>query len=182
VIDSAVVERYSRAIFELGVEQNQLDRVRAEVGRIASVYEQSLDLRAVLDNPLVDEDRRKLLLSELGGRLSLGELTQNFVKLLAARRRLRALPDIARRLGGLADEKSGILRARVTSAGPLPEAFYQKLTSELEDATSRKIVLEKSQDPSLIAGVVTRIGDNTIDGSLKGRLDELERRLLQSQG
>ena len=182
MIDSAVVERYSRAIFELGVEQNQLDRVRAEVGRIASVYEQSLDLRAVLDNPLVDEDRRKLLLSELGGRLSLGELTQNFVKLLAARRRLRALPDIARRLGGLADEKSGILRARVTSAGPLPEAFYQKLTSELEAATRRKVVLEKSQDQSLIAGVVTRIGDNTIDGSLKGRLDELERRLLQSQG
>jgi F-type H+-transporting ATPase subunit delta len=182
VIDSAVVERYSRAIFELGVEQNQLERVRAEVGRIASAYEQSRDLRAVLDNPLVDEDRRKQLLSELGGRLSLGELSQNFVKLLAARRRLRALPDVARRLGGLADEKAGILRASVTSAGPLPEAFYQKLTSELEAATRRKIVLEKSQDPSLIAGVVTRIGDNTIDGSLKGRLDELERRLLEAQG
>ena len=182
MIDSAVVERYSRAIFELGVEQNQLERVRAEVGRIASAYAQSPDLRAVLDNPLVDEDRRKQLLSELGSRLSLGELVQNFVKLLAARRRLRALPDIARRLGGLADEKAGILRASVTSAGPLPEAFFQKLTSELEAATRRKIVLEKSQDPSLIAGVVTRIGDNTIDGSLKGRLDELERRLLEAQG
>jgi F-type H+-transporting ATPase subunit delta len=112
----------------------------------------------------------------------MSELAQNFVKLLAARRRLRTLPDIARRLGGMADEKAGILRASVTSAGPLPEAFYQKLTSELEAATQRKIVLEKSQDPSLIAGVVTRIGDNTIDGSLKGRLNELERRLLQSQG
>ena len=182
MIDSAIVERYSRAIFELGAEQNQLEKLRAELGRIARVYEESVDLRAVLDNPLVDEDQRKQMFVELGRRLGLSELTQNFVKLLAARRRLRALPDIARRLGGLADEKAGILRASVTSAGPLPDAFYQKLTSELEDATRRKVVLEKSQDPSLIAGVITRIGDNTIDGSLKGRLDELERRLLQSQG
>jgi F-type H+-transporting ATPase subunit delta len=106
----------------------------------------------------------------------------NSVKLLAARRRLRALPEIARRLGGLADEKAGILRATVTSAVPLPEAFYEKLTSELEAATRRKILLEKLHDPTLIAGVVTRIGDNTIDGSVKGRLAELERRLLENQG
>jgi F-type H+-transporting ATPase subunit delta len=182
VIDTAVVERYSRAIFELGVEQNQIERLRAELGRLAEAYTNSPDLRATLDNPLVDEDKRKSLLDEVGSRLGLGELALKSVKLLAARRRLRALPEIARRLGGLADEKAGILRATVTSAAPLPEAFYEKLTSELEAATRRKILLEKLHDPTLIAGVVTRIGDNTIDGSVKGRLAELERRLLENQG
>ena len=90
---------------------------------------------------------------------------------------MSALPDIARRLGSLADEKAGVLRASVTSAGQLSESYYEKLKAELEGLTGRKIVLERKQDPSLIAGVVTRIGDNTIDGSVRGKLDQLERQL-----
>jgi len=83
-------------------------------------------------------------------------------------------------LAHLADEKVGVLRATVTSAEPLSEDYYQKLASELEKRTSRKILLERRQDPTLIAGVITRIGDHTIDGSLKGRLAALERQLLAS--
>ncbi len=60
----------------------------------------------------------------------------------------------------------------------MPDSFYQKLTAELEAATARKIVLERREDPSLIAGFVTRIGDNTIDGSVRGRLNEIERQLV----
>ena len=80
-------------------------------------------------------------------------------------------------MASLADEKAGVVRAVVTSAGPLPESFYERLMKELESATSRKVAIDRQQDPSLIAGVVTRIGDNTIDGSVKGRLAEIERQL-----
>ncbi|HEY0467063.1 MAG TPA: ATP synthase F1 subunit delta, partial [Polyangiaceae bacterium] len=101
----------------------------------------------------------------------------NAIRMLAERTRLASLPEIARRLASLADEKAGVLRAVVTSAGPLPESFYERLMKELESATSRKVAIDRQQDPSLIAGVVTRIGDNTIDGSVKGRLAEIERQL-----
>lgn len=178
MIDAAVIDRYALAIFELGVESDDLGALSEQVRRLAQAYEHSDDLRAVLDNPLVDEPQREAVLREIGQRLGLGQLALNAVRVLAARRRLRALPDIARRLGTLADERDGVLRASVTSAGDLPASFLEKLKSELESATGRKLVIEHQRDPSLIAGLVTRIGDNTIDGSLKGRLGELQRRLL----
>jgi F-type H+-transporting ATPase subunit delta len=100
------------------------------------------------------------------------------VKLLASRKKLRVVSEIARRLDRFTDEQAGVVRATVTSAGPMPDSFYQKLVLELEAATARKIVLERREDPTLIAGFVTRIGDNTIDGSVRGRLTEIERQLV----
>lgn len=180
MIDSAVAERYARAIFELGVETNQQGPLTSQIQSFAAMYAESDELKSVLDNPLVDEPSREAVLKDLAKRLGLGELAVNALRLLAQRRRLHALPDIARRLGTLADDEAGVLRAIVTSAAPLPDSYFQKLVVELERASSRKIVIEKRQDPSLIAGVVTRIGDHTIDGSLKGSLAELERQLLHT--
>jgi F-type H+-transporting ATPase subunit delta len=175
--NAAIADRYARAIFELGDETGQLAQMSEQVQRVASVFESSEELRHALDNPVVDDQKRDALIKDLGTRLGLSQHAQNAIRLLAARRRLRALPEIARALRRLADEKAGVLRATVTSAQPLSEVYYQKLVSELERVTQRKILLEKQQDPSLIAGVVTTIGDHTIDGSLKGRLAALERQL-----
>jgi len=113
----------------------------------------------------------------VAAKVGLSGVGLNAVRLLARRNRLGSLPEIARRLAVLADEKGGVVRAQVTSAGPLPESFYERLIKELESATSRRVAIDRLQDPSLIAGVVTRIGDNTIDGSVKGRLAEIERQL-----
>jgi F-type H+-transporting ATPase subunit delta len=175
----AIADRYARAIFELGVEGNQLKPLTDQVESFARTYHESDELKTVLDNPLVPEPEREAILRDVANRLGLSPLAVNAVRLLAARRRLRALPDIARRLGTLSDERAGILRATVTSAVPLSEPYYEQLRGVLERATGRKIVIERRQDPTLIAGVITRIGDNTIDGSVRGRLAELERRLLQ---
>lgn len=180
MISSAIVERYARAIFELGVESGQLAQLTEQVRRFAETYAGSRELRMVAENPLVPDEQRDAVLKEVGARLGLGELAVNAVRLLAQRRRLSALPDVAKRLGGLADEKAGIVRAKVVSAAPLSEDFYTKLAQKLEAKTRMKVVIEREQDPSLIAGVVTKIGDNTIDGSLKGRLQALERTLLQA--
>jgi F-type H+-transporting ATPase subunit delta len=173
-----VANRYARAILEIGAESNQVGPLTEQIRNFARAYAESPELQSVLDNPLVDEAQRNAILADTAQRVGVSGVALNAVRLLASRKRLHALPDVARRLGTLADEKAGIVRASVTSAGPLPEAFYQRLTSELEAATNRKIELERHQDPSLIAGIVTRIGDNTIDGSVKGRLAEIERQLL----
>lgn len=173
-----VADRYARAIFELGVETNLLSEITEQVRRFAETYAGSAELRAVLDNPIVDAEKRDAVLADVAGRLGLSGSSLNLVKLLASRKKLRVIPDIARRLHRLSDEKAGVVRATVTSARPMPDSFYQKLVAELESATARKIVLERKEDPSLIGGFVTRIGDNTIDGSVRGRLNEIERQLV----
>jgi F-type H+-transporting ATPase subunit delta len=175
---STVGDRYARAIFELGVDDNSLQPLTEQLQGFAATYAAELELRSVLENPVVPADKRDAVLRQVASSLKLGPLALNAVRYLASRRRLSILPDIAKRLATLADEKAGVARAEVTSAGPLPESFYSRLAEELGTLVGRKVVLDRRQDPTLIAGVVTRIGDNTIDGSLKGRLEELERQLL----
>jgi len=173
-----IADRYARAIFELGVETGQLSAITEQVRRFAQTYVANAELRAVLDNPIIEQEKRDAVLADVSARLALSGNALNLIKLLASRKKLRVISEIARRLDSFSDEKAGVVRATVTSAGPMPDSFYQKLVAELEAATARKIVLERREDPSLIAGFVTRIGDNTIDGSVRGRLTEIERQLV----
>lgn len=177
---SAIAERYARAILELADEAGQLAQVSEQIRSMAAAYQESAELRAMTANPAVGPEARDGLLKEVGARVGLSSLSLNAVRLMAQRGRLPVLPDVATMLGHLADQKAGVLRATVTSAAPLSEDYYRQLASALEQRTQRKVLLERKQDPSLIAGVITRIGDHTIDGSLKGRLAALERQLLAS--
>ncbi len=175
---ATIADRYARAIFELGVEGDQLSAVSEQLESFATAYHDFADLRAVLENPIIPAEQRLAVMRDVAQKLGLGPLSRNVIGYVASRRRLRALPDIARRLAVLSDEKAGIARAEVTSAGPLPESFYTGLAEQLGALLGKQVVLERHEDPTLIAGVVTRIGDNTIDGSLRGRLESLERQLL----
>lgn len=177
---TTVAERYARAIFALGVENGTLPALADEIQSFASAYEESLDLRSVLENPLLSHEQRQKVLSEVASRLGLGRLARNSINYLAARRRLTALPDIAEQLRALSDEQQGVLRAIVTTATRMPESFYERLSNQLTTLVGRKILLDRREDPTLIAGTITRIGDNTIDASLRGQLETLERRLLAS--
>jgi F-type H+-transporting ATPase subunit delta len=175
--ESAVSLRYARAIFELSLETGE------DLGPLrdfAATYKGSPELRSILDNPLVDPAHRTAILDTVAERLGVRGATLNAIRLLASRHKLRALPGISAELGNLSDRHAGIVRATVTSAQPLPDSVYQRIESELATAVGRKIVIERKQDPTLIGGIVTRIGDNTIDGSIRGRLNEVERQLLQS--
>lgn len=178
--DTAVAERYARAVFELADEAGQVSSVGAEIDRFAELYESTAELERALGNPAVDEAARDAVLKDLGAQLSLSPLSLNAIRLMARRRRLGAIRDVAREIRRLADEKAGVLRATVTAAKPLPDAYYERLAAELEKRMGRKVLIERREDPTLIAGVVTRIGDNTIDGSVRGRLNALARELLAS--
>jgi F-type H+-transporting ATPase subunit delta len=176
---AAIAERYARAIFELSDEAGQIGPLCDAIRNFAATYASSPELQAVLGHG-ADEVSRDAILKDVGARLAMPPLAVNAVRLLTARRRLPALAEIATLLTRFADEKAGVVRATVTSAKPLPEEYYQSLARELEQRTKRKVLLERREDPSLLAGVVTRIGDHTIDGSLRGRLAALEHQLLAS--
>jgi len=175
---AAVAERYARAIFELGTETNRLEQLSEQIARFAETYDSSSLLRTVLGNPILGESKRTGVINELARHLQIAGPALNAVLLLARRRRLAVLPEISKRLISLSDEKLGVLRVHVTSAKPLGESYAGQLVSLLEKATSKKVRLGQAIDESLIGGLITRIGDHTVDGSIRGRLAELGQRLM----
>jgi len=174
----AIAGRYAQALFDIGVETGTLSRMAEETQSFAELYASSEELRAVLDNPLVPEASREALLVELTARVGVSEMVRNGLRLLAQRHRLAVVPAMARTLVKMSDEKQGLLRASVTTAKPMDEAYAKRLQAELEKMTGKRVVLTRNIDPGLIAGVVTRVGDTVIDGSVRTRLNGLKSQLM----
>ncbi|GAC1351496.1 MAG: ATP synthase F1 subunit delta [Polyangiales bacterium] len=178
MIGSLVARRYAKALIELGQESSGLDALVREIHNIAQAIETSAELKAVLTNPQVPLTARKAVLSDIADRLGAGRITRNTVALLADRGRLSILSAVALALRDEADRRSGVVRAQITSAAPLSEIYVHKLTEALEARFKKKVLVQREVDPSLLAGVVTRVGDTVIDGSLRARLTELTAELL----
>jgi F-type H+-transporting ATPase subunit delta len=178
--NEAVARRYARAIFELGREEGSLATLPKEISEFAELYSGSVELRDVLGSPLVDVASREAVLGDIAERLGLSPTMRNTLRLLARRRRLPAIPEIARELLRLVDEENQLVRAHVLSAAPLSDDYLGRLKAELEKTTGKKVELTHEQDPSLIAGVVTRIGDRVIDGSVLSRLRSFRESLMTS--
>jgi F-type H+-transporting ATPase subunit delta len=177
---SVVADRYARALLELALESNQVQSVAQQLRRAADVYASSAELRSVLNDPIVDDTKRTNLVRAIGDRLGLGALVQNTLSVLVQRRRITAVGEIADRLLKLADEQAGVVKATVASAQPLSDAQFEAIKQELERLTGCKVSVERRQDPSLLAGIVTRVGDHVIDASLRGRFTELGQKLLEN--
>lgn len=174
-----IARRWARAVFELGKESNTLSTLSRDLTSFAEVYTENAELSGVLENPLVPEPARDAILSEVADRIGVSETAKSTLRLLGQKRRVVALPEIARQLARLVDEGAGVMRAEVTSAGPLTEAYLVRLKGELEKATGKTVVITHKQDKSLIGGVITRLGDQVIDGSVRARLEGFRESLLR---
>lgn len=173
----AVGKRYARAILELASEQKQVDRVGKELTELSAMWASSDELRELFSNPSFTAEARKGVLVDLTARAGVSPLVKNSVLYLSDRGRLAALPDVARAFNELSAQQAGTVRALVTSAAPLTDAYYAQLQRALEQATGKKVSIDRKTDPALIAGVVTRVGDQVFDGSLRTRLSELKESL-----
>jgi F-type H+-transporting ATPase subunit delta len=173
----AIAKRYARAILELASEQKQVERVTKELADVAAMWNGSVELRELFSNPGFGVEARKAVLTDLAARAGVLPLVKNSVLYLADRNRLNALPQIAEAFHALAERQAGTVRAEVTSAAPLADAYYSQLQRALEQATGKKVAIEKKTDPALIAGVVTRVGDQVFDGSIRTRLADLKESL-----
>jgi|HubBroStandDraft_6_1064221.scaffolds.fasta_scaffold775368_1 F-type H+-transporting ATPase subunit delta len=178
-----IARRWARAVFEIGKEAGEvgeLQRLSSDIGAFAETFSRHAELAAVLDDPLVPEAEREAVVSEIADRMGLLPAAKGTLRLLARKRRLVVIPDIARQLARLVDEDGNVVRAEVTSAGPLGDDYLAKLRAELEKATGKKVTISHKQDRALIGGVVTRIGDQVIDGSVRTRLAAFRESLLRS--
>jgi F-type H+-transporting ATPase subunit delta len=157
---------------------------KAEAGldqlqRFAGLLYEQPEARVFLENPTMAGERRNRMLKEISDALSFDRRITNFINILAERNRLPALDEIIQEYQRLLDERMGIVRARVTSAGTLDPPQQRELATKLEQVTGKQIRMEVAVDPSLIGGVIAQVGSTVYDGSLRQQLQAFKSRLVE---
>ncbi len=175
--EERVARRYARALFNAAVRAQSIEPVNEALQQLLSVLHEQPPLRHLLLNPLIPRERKQQMVQDTIGR-STHPLLASLLSVLVDKRRERLLTEVAREFGELRDEHLGIVRVQATTAYPLDSQQQEALIRSLERRTSRTVVLDTRVDPSLIGGIVVRIGDTIIDGSVRGQLLRLRQYLL----
>lgn len=174
MIATKVSKRYARALFSLGQEDGNFEQYGQDLTEFSKLYHDNEDFRQVIANPIFAmEDRKKVLLIVLE-KSSFSEVVKNFFNLLLDKNRIGAIEAIKGHYSKLTDEASGIARAEIITARPLKEEALGRIERSLEGLTSKKIKSEVREDRDLIGGIVARIGDLVLDGSVKAQLKRLK--------
>ena len=167
--------RYATALFELAVESNALDAVANDLSRLRKLIDGSADLSRFVRSPVFSREEQGRAMGAVLQRLGVSQLTQNFMGLLAQKRRLFALQGIVTAFDTLVANRRGELSATVVSAQALKPAQLASLTAALKESMKREIRITETVDPSLLGGLVVKVGSRQIDSSLKSKLSRLER-------
>jgi len=166
----SLARRYAKAVFEIGTEGNNLEQINANLKSLAGAMKESAELQTALNNPAIRRADRRKVLDQLLIRIGAALNTKNLVYLLLDGERLYALPDISRELNAMIEAKGGRISAEVTSAKPLDPTQLSQITAALEKLSGKKVDVVRREDPSLLGGVVAKVGDTVYDGSLRTQL------------
>ena len=178
----AIARRYAKALLLIGKEDGQTETYREELAGISGILDKERSLEQAITNPLYDAAGRKKVLETIIDKLGLSAVMRSFLMLLYDKRRFVHLANVNDFYQKLADELKGIARASLVSATELSSEVVEKIRSTLSDKTGKDIILEVEQDPSLIGGIVTRIGDLVLDGSIKTQLLNMRESLKRGEG
>lgn len=174
---SAISRRYAKALVEIGAERKMVEQFGAELARANAAFAQVAPLRLLMESPTLGLEKKAAIMADLGQALELSEGIRNFLGLLLEKDRLRYLPQIENDYRAFADERSGMLRARIMTAAELSEAQRDGIRAAMERQTGKKVELTSTVDPSLIGGIQVEIGGKVFDGSLKTQLKRIEETL-----
>lgn len=178
----AVANQYAKALLESVARPGsgvQAEAALAQLDEFASALAGSQELKTVLLSPAVPLAQKQKVLGQLAGRMEQHGLVRNFIFVVTRHRRLDILNEIRQRFQALLDESFGLLRARVETAQPLSEAQQKSLEQTLAGVTGKSVRCGYEVDQALVGGVSVRIGSTMYDGSVRGQIEGLRRRLSE---
>ncbi len=179
-IVSGVAGRYASALFSLARDARATDEVAAALASFDAMIETSADLRRLVRSPLFSAADQLKALDALLEKAGISGVAANFIKLVAAKRRLFAIRQMIADYGKLDDAFRGVTRAEVTSAAPLDEANLAALKQALRAACGgRQVRLAARVDPAIIGGLVVKLGSRMVDGSLRTKLNAIRVRMRE---
>ena len=172
--------RYASALFFLARDSNATDQVAASLDSFDRMIAESADLERLVRSPVFSAEEQVKALSVILDRSGITGVTANFIKLVASKRRLFSIRDMIRTYHLLNDSYRGVARAEVTSASPLTDANIAALKEQLKGVTGGKDVeITAKVDPSIIGGLVVKLGSRMVDGSLKTKLNSIRTRMKE---
>jgi F-type H+-transporting ATPase subunit delta len=172
-IQASLAGRYATALFELARDEKQIETVSVSLAMLRQALRDSDDFRELTTSPLISRDEAVRAAAAAGQAMQLDPITANFLGVLAQNRRLAQLGNVIRAFNMLAAAHRGETTAEVTSAHPLTDDQVAALRQNLRTRLGRDVAVDLSVDPTILGGLVVKVGSQMIDGSIRTKLDNL---------
>jgi F-type H+-transporting ATPase subunit delta len=173
-----IAEVYARALFEAAKEHDVLDRVHDELGEFAEALGDDRELQVFLFSPYFSSDEKRDGVHKIVS--DADERTVNFLALLAERHRMPAVFRIKREFDALWADENRLLPVTVTSAVELDEGLVEEIGKRIQDQTGRKVELSANVDPEVLGGLMVRVGNKVLDGTVRNRLERLRKQVAKA--
>jgi F-type H+-transporting ATPase subunit delta len=180
-IVSGMAGRYATALYDLALEQRALDSVKADLDRFDAMIEGSEDLNRLVRSPVFTADEQKNALAAILEKAGIGGIAANFLRLVAQKRRLFAVREMARAFRAFVARHKGEIRAEVTVAEPLSENHLNALKAALKSTTKKEVALDIRIDPAILGGLIVKLGSRMVDASLKTKLNSIKLAMKEVQ-
>lgn len=166
--------RYATALFELARDEGALEATEKDLDALKSALEESDDLASVLKNPIYSRAEQAAAMAAVGSKMGLSPLVQNVIALMASKRRLFAVPEFISVFKALMADHRGEVTADVTAARELSDTQANALVAHIKQAIGQEVKLNVTVDPSIIGGLIVKVGSRMIDSSIRSKLSSLQ--------
>ncbi len=174
MVSLIVAKRYAKALLKIGLKDANYELLGQELNTFIDLLKESKELRGVLRSVAFPRHTRMAIGKNISERLALSTTIVRFIELLIQRKRMDHLFEIARAYRDLCDEVYGRTRATLATSRELPPGLVQEIKGLTESLTGKEVILSLEEDPSLIGGVLMKIGNVIYDGSLKAQIGKLQ--------
>ena len=177
---SGVSGRYATALFELARDEKSVDAVKADLDKFAALLAESADLARLVRSPVFTADDQRKALGAVLAKAGISGITANLLNVLTANRRLFAVSDVIRAFNALVAKFKGEATADVTVAEPLSDKNLDALKAALKSVTGKDVALNVKVDPSIIGGLVVKLGSRMVDSSLRTKLNSIKHAMKEA--
>ena len=177
---SGVSGRYATALFELARDEKSIDAVKADLDKFNAMLADSADLTRLVRSPVFSADMQSRALAAVLDQAAISGISAKFLKVLTANRRLFAVSDVIRAFRALVAKFRGEATADVTVAEVLSDRNLDALKTALKSVTGKDVALNVNVDPSIIGGLVVKLGSRMVDSSLRTKLNSIKHAMKEA--
>ena len=176
-----MARRYATALFDLALDANAIEAVKADLDRFDALVAESADLNRLVRSPVFSAEEQLQALAAVLEHAGIGGLAANFFKLVAANRRLFAVHDMIKAFRALVAQHKGEATAAVTVAEPLKDQHVDALRAALKSVTGKDVDLDIKIDPAILGGLVVKLGSRMVDSSLRTKLNGIKHAMKEAR-